>query len=78
MLQVSVLFVVQIFMYLCALFKLTEYGQKLYTITIPVSVDNIIFSDSNGTQTVDIPFDGTATRYYTTTISNGKYKVATW
>ncbi len=55
-----------------------DYGQKLYTVEIPATADYIIFSDSNGTQTVDIPFDGTATRYYTTTTTNGKYEVATW
>jgi hypothetical protein len=55
-----------------------DYGQKLYTVEIPATADYIIFSDSNGTQTVDIPFDGSATRYYTTTTTNGKYNVATW
>ncbi len=55
-----------------------SYSQKLYTVEIPANVDYIIFSDSNGVQTVDIDFDGSATRYYTTTTTNGKYKVATW
>lgn len=55
-----------------------SYSQKLYTVEIPANVDYIIFSGSNGVQTVDIDFDGSATRYYTTTTTNGKYNVATW
>ena len=55
-----------------------SYGQKLYTVTVPANINYIIFSDSNGVQTVDIPFNGSATRYYTTSTTNGKYNVSTW
>ena len=40
-----------------------DYGQKLYTVEVPSNVNYIIFNNNNS-QTVDIPFDGTALRYY--------------
>ena len=55
-----------------------EYGQSIYTIELPTTVDYVIFTDGVA-QTVDIPVNGSA-KFYTTgsTDSSGKYNVATW
>lgn len=58
--------------------RTNSYGQSQYTITVPANVEYIIFNNGSK-QTVDIPFDGTKLRYYTTQAnSNGKYGYSTW
>lgn len=56
-----------------------DYGQSVYTVEIPSSAANIIFSNGSS-QTVDIPFDGSDLCYYATssTDSKGHYQVETW
>lgn len=56
-----------------------DYGQKIYTVEIPASANYVIFTNGSS-QTVDIPFDGTALRYYaeSTKDSQGHYEVGTW
>lgn len=54
-------------------------GDKIYSITFPSgSYDNIIFTDGNGTQTVDIPIGANNTCYYCTTATGGKYSVSSY
>lgn len=55
-----------------------DYGQSVYTITIPTAAEKIIFNNGSS-QTVDITI-GTARRYYAldTTDSSGHYNVGTW
>lgn len=56
-----------------------DYGQTVYTIEVPKTIDRLIFTNGSS-QTVDIPFDGTYLRYYalTTTDSQGHYECGTW
>ncbi|MEE1061224.1 MAG: type I pullulanase [Ruminococcus sp.] len=56
-----------------------DYGQKIYSATIPYSYTNVIFTNGSA-QTVDISTNGTDTRYYAKTTTNnfGSYEVATW
>lgn len=42
-----------------------DYGESMYTITVPGNINYVIFNN-NDSQTVDIPFDGTALRFYAT------------
>ena len=54
-----------------------DAGQEIYTIEIPNTVQNVVFSDGCNNQTVDISITGSA-RYYITGSSDGKYTVKTW
>ena len=54
-----------------------DAGQEIYTIEIPNTAQNVIFSDGSNNQTVDISITGSA-RYYITGSSDGKYTVKTW
>lgn len=54
-------------------------NQKIYKFTVPTDIDYLMFNN-NDSQTVKIPFDGTALRFYakSTTDSSGKYEYGTW
>ena len=56
-----------------------DYGQNVYTVTIPYSYTNVIFTNGSA-QTVDIATNGLDTRYYAKNTTNyaGSYEVATW
>lgn len=55
------------------------FGEKQFKISIPSGTANIIFSNGNGAQTVDIPYSGGVTGYYITGWSNdGKATVKSW
>ncbi len=54
-----------------------DYGEKIYTITIPSTATYIIFNNGNGSQTVDIPITGSA-KYYISGGSGNSLTVATW
>ncbi len=56
-----------------------DYGQAMYTVEVPSSVDRLIFTN-NSSQTIDIVYEGGDLRYYVTdtTDSMGHYEVATW
>ncbi len=56
-----------------------DYGQTVYTIEVPKTMDRLIFTNGSS-QTVNIPFDGTYLRYYasSTTDSQGHYEYGTW
>ncbi len=54
-----------------------DYGEKIYTITIPSTATYIIFNDGNGSQTVDISVTGSA-KYYISGGSGTSYTVKTW
>ena len=41
-----------------------DYGQKVYSVEVPNTVDYIIFTNGSS-QTIDIGFDGTSLNYYT-------------
>ena len=40
-----------------------DYGEAIYTVTVPSDTDYIIFNNNNS-QTIDIPFDGTELKFY--------------
>lgn len=40
-----------------------DYGEAVYSVEVPSDADFIIFNN-NDSQTVDIPFDGTALNFY--------------
>ena len=54
-------------------------NQKIYRFTVPAEIDYLMFNN-NDKQTVKIPFDGTALRFYakSSTDSSGKYEYGTW
>lgn len=54
-----------------------DFGQKIYTIEIPSTVDHIIFNDGSGSQTVDIAVTGSA-KYYISGGSGSGCTVETW
>ena len=56
-----------------------DYGQKVYSIEVPNTVDYIIFTNGSS-QTIDIGFDGTSLNYYTESQydSQGHAYVGTW
>ena len=54
-----------------------DFGEKIYTIEIPSSVDHIIFNDGSGSQTVDITVTGSA-KYYISGGSGSACTVGTW
>ena len=54
-------------------------GEKQFKISIPSGTANIIFSNGNGAQTVDIPYSGGVTGYYIKEWSDdGKATVGSW
>ena len=55
-----------------------DFGEPQFKVTVPADMTNIIFSDGGSAQTVDIPFDSSATGYYLTGWSDGKATVGTW
>ena len=55
-----------------------DFGEKQFKISIPSGTANIIFSNGNGAQTVDIPYSGGVTGYYITGWSDGKATVGSW
>ena len=54
------------------------FGEKQFKISIPSGTANIIFSNGNGAQTVDIPYSGGVTGYYVSGWENGKATVGSW
>lgn len=56
-----------------------DYGQKVYSVEVPNTVDYIIFTNGSS-QTIDIGFDGTSLNYYTESQydSKGHAYVGTW
>ena len=55
-----------------------DYGQTVYSCTVPSDATYIIFNNGSS-QTVDIPFDGSALNFYAeSTTTNGKYNYGTW
>lgn len=56
-----------------------DYGQKVYSVEVPNTVDYIIFTNGSS-QTIDIGFDGTSLNYYTESQydSQGHAYVGTW
>ena len=56
-----------------------DYGQTMYTIEIPSSIDRLIFTNGSS-QTIDITFDGTALRYYALSTVDASWhnEVGTW
>ena len=56
-----------------------DYGQKVYSVEVPKTVDYIIFTNGSS-QTIDIGFDGTSLNYYTESQydSQGHAYVGTW
>ena len=56
-----------------------DYGQKVYSVEVPNTVDYIIFTNGSS-QTIDISFDGTSLNYYTESQydSQGHAYVGTW
>ena len=56
-----------------------DYGQAMYTFEVPSSCTNIIFTNGS-LQTVDIAYNGSASRFYalSTTNSYGSYNYGTW
>ncbi len=55
-----------------------EYGQTLYTFSVPSGVNNIIFTNGSS-QTVDISYPGGEVKYYAMDSKTGNgYNVATW
>ncbi|HCB94953.1 MAG TPA: hypothetical protein DEP65_04420 [Ruminococcus sp.] len=54
-----------------------DFGEKIYTIEIPSSVDHIIFNDGSSSQTVDIAVTGSA-KYYISGGSGSACTVETW
>lgn len=54
-----------------------DFGEKIYTIEIPSSVDHIIFNDGSGSHTVDISVTGSA-KYYISGGSGSACTVETW
>lgn len=54
-----------------------DYGQDIYTIEVPSSVEYIIFNNNAGTQTVDVPITGSA-KYYISGGSGISCQVKTW
>ena len=56
-----------------------DYGQKVYSVEVPNTVDYIIFTNGSS-QTIDIGFDGTSLNYYTESQydSRGHAYVGTW
>ena len=55
-----------------------DYGEKQFKISIPSGTTGIIFSNGNGTQTVDISYSGGVTGYYVSGWENGKATVGSW
>ena len=56
-----------------------DYGQKVYSVEVPNTVDYIIFTNGSS-QTIDIGFDGTSLNYYTESQydSQGHAYLGTW
>ena len=56
-----------------------DYGQKVYSVEVPKTVDYIIFTNGSS-QTIDIGFDGTSLNYYTESQydSKGHAYVGSW
>ena len=56
-----------------------DYGQKVYSVEVPNTVDYIIFTNGSS-QTIDIGFDGTSLNYYTESQydSKGHAYVGSW
>lgn len=55
-----------------------EYGQTLYTFTVPDGANKIIFTNGSS-QTVDISYKGGEVRYYAMDTKNGNnYNVTIW
>ena len=54
-------------------------SQDIYKFEVPSSAEYLIF-DNKSSQTVNIPFDGSALRFYakSSTDSSGKYEYGTW
>ena len=55
-----------------------DFGEKQFKISIPSGTTGIIFSNGNGTQTVDISYSGGVTGYYVSGWENGKATVGSW
>ena len=55
-----------------------DYGEKQFSIQVPTSATQLIFSNGAGAQTVDIPFDQSKDGWYVTGWSDGKATVGSW
>ncbi len=56
-----------------------DYGEEQYTVTLDTTYTKMIFSNGNGTQTVDVTIDQSKAGYYTTgAYDNGKLVVGSW
>ena len=55
-----------------------DYGEKQFSIQVPTSATQLIFSNGAGAQTVDIPFDQSKDGWYITGWSDGKATVGSW
>ncbi len=56
-----------------------DYGQNVYSITLPTTAQNIIFNNGSGTQTVDLSVGVDGTGYYCDTANNeGKWTCGTY
>ncbi len=55
-----------------------DYQQAQFSVDIPTSVTHLIFSNGNGTQTVDLDYNSTCTGWYPTTQTDGKWNCDTW
>ena len=55
-----------------------SYNQRIYTVEVPSDADYVIFNN-NSSQTVNIPFDGSALNFYAeSSTDGGKYNYGTW
>ena len=55
-----------------------DYGEAMYTFTVPAGNTNVIFTNGSS-QTVDISLDGGATRFYPKSSMQGSgHEVGTW
>ena len=55
-----------------------EYGQALYTFSVPSGVNYLIFTNGSN-QTVDIKYSGGEVKYYALSNKTGNgYNVETW
>ena len=55
-----------------------DYGEKQFSIQVPTSATQLIFSNGAGAQTVDVPFDQSKDGWYVTGWSDGKATVGSW
>ena len=56
-----------------------DFGEPQYSYNIPTNIDGMVFNGPGG-QTVDVPYDGSATGWYPldTKDGEGKYQVGSW